>query len=81
MEKEATIPPIQLYIETTALQRAAKTASNRVEKESAKALEGIWKILVKRRRKIRRPLVPLEALRDRAKDRENEIQGFLAHQK
>ena len=47
MEKEAAIPPIQLYIETTALQRAAKTASNRVEKESAEALKGIWKTLVK----------------------------------
>ena len=81
MEKEAAIPPIQLYIETTALQRAAKTASDRVEKESAEALEGIWKTLIKSRRKTRRPLVPLEALRDRAKDRENEIQGFLAHQK
>ena len=41
MEKEAAIPLIQLYIETTALQRAAKTASNRVEKELAEALKGI----------------------------------------
>ena len=52
-----------------------------MEKESAEALEGIWKTLVKSRRKTRRPLVPLEALRERAKDRENEIQGLLAHQK
>ncbi len=73
MEKEAAIPPIQFYIETTALQRAAKMASNRVKKELAKALEGIWKTLIKRQRKIRRPPVPLEALRDCAKDRENEI--------
>ena len=56
-------------------------ASNRVEKESAKALKGIWKTLRKSRRKIRQPLVPLEVLRDRAKDYENKIQGFLAHQK
>ena len=41
MEKEAAIPLIQLYIEITALQRAAKTASDRVEKESAEALKGI----------------------------------------
>jgi len=64
---------IQLHIETTALQKAAKMAPNRVEKESAEALDGIWKILVKHWRKTRRPLVSLEALRDRAKDRENEI--------
>jgi len=48
-------------------------ASNRVEKESAEALDGIWNILVKRRQKTKRPLVLLEALRERAKDRENEI--------
>jgi len=48
-------------------------AFNRVKKELAEALEGIWKILVKRRRKIRQPLVPLKALRDHAKDHENEI--------
>ena len=41
MEKEAAIPLIQLHIETTALQRAAKTASNKIKKESAEALEGI----------------------------------------
>ena len=81
MEKEAAIPPIQLYVKTTALQRAAKTASDRVEKESVEALKGVWKTLVKGRQKARRPLVPLEALRDRAKDRKNEIQGFLTHQK
>jgi len=79
MEKEAAISPIQLYIDIIALQRAAKTASNRVEKEIVEALDGIWKTLVKRRQKVRRPLVPLEALRDRARDYENEIQGFLAH--
>jgi len=48
-------------------------AFNRVEKESTKALDGIWKILIKRRQKTRRPLVPLEALRDRVRDRENKI--------
>ena len=79
IEKEAAIPPIQLHIETAALQRAAKTASDRVEKESEEALEGIWKALVKSRRKVRRPLVLLEALRVRAKDRKNEMQGLLAH--
>jgi len=79
MEKEAAIPPIQLHIDIIALQRAAKTAPNRVEKETAEALNGIWKTLVKRRQKARRPLVPLEALRDHARNRENEIQGFLAH--
>jgi len=79
MEKEAAIPPIQLHIETIALQRAAKTAFNKVEKELAKALKGIWKTLVKRQRKTRWPLVPLKALRDRVKDRKNEIQGFLAY--
>ena len=41
MEKEAAIPPIQLHIKTIALQRAAKIASNRVEKESAEVLKGI----------------------------------------
>ena len=41
MEKEAAIPPIQLYIKTIALQKAAKTAPNRVKKESAEALNGI----------------------------------------
>ena len=41
IEKEAAIPLIQLYIKTTALQRAAKTASDRVEKESAETLKGI----------------------------------------
>ena len=70
--------PYYLYT-VIALQRAAKTASDRVEKESAEALEGIWKTLVKRRRKARRPLAPLEALRDRAKDHKNKIQGFLAY--
>jgi len=54
-------------------------APNRVEKEIVEVLDGIWKILVKRRQKVRRPLVPLEALRDRARDRENEIQGSLAY--
>ena len=73
MEKEAAIPPIQLHIETTALQRAAKMAPNRVEKESAEALDGIWEILAKRWRKIEWPPAPLEALRARARDRENEI--------
>ena len=52
-----------------------------MEKELVEALKGIWKTLVKSRRKTKRPLVPIEALRVRAKDRENEIQGFLAHQK
>jgi len=41
MEKEAAIPLIQLHIDIIALQRAAKTAPNRVEKEIAEALNGI----------------------------------------
>jgi len=48
-------------------------APNRVEKETAEALNGIWKTLVKRRQKVRRLLVPLEALRDRVRDYKNEI--------
>jgi len=79
MEKEAAIPLIQLHINIIALQRAAKTAPNRVEKETVEALNGIWKTLVKRRQKARQLLVPLEALRDRARDHKNEIQGFLAY--
>jgi len=56
-------------------------ASNRVEKESVEALNSIWNILVKHRQKTKRPLVLLKALRERAKDHKNKIQGFLAHQK
>jgi len=41
MEKEAAIPLIQFYIEMIALQRAAKTASNRVKKELVEVLKGI----------------------------------------
>ena len=41
------IPLIQFYIKTTALQRVAKIAFDKVEKESVKAFEGIWKTLVK----------------------------------
>ena len=41
IEKEAAIPPIQLHIETAALQRAAKIASNKVKKELVEALKGI----------------------------------------
>jgi len=48
-------------------------AFNRVEKESAEALNGIWNILVKHQQKIKWLLVLLEALRERVKDRENEI--------
>jgi len=55
-------------------------APNRVEKETVEALNGIWKILVKRwQKKRRRPLVFLKTLRDRVKDRENEIQGFFIY--
>jgi len=31
----------------TALQRAIKTTSNKIKKESAKAFKGIWKTLIK----------------------------------
>jgi len=48
-------------------------ASNRVEKELAEALNGIWNTLVKRQQKIKRLLVLLEALRERVKDRKNKI--------
>jgi len=41
MEKEAAIPLIQLYINIIALQKAAKTAPNRVEKEIVEALNSI----------------------------------------
>jgi len=75
------IPPIQLHIKTTALQRAAKTASDKIEKESVKALKGIWKTLVKHQQKRRRPLVPLKTLRDCTKDCKNKIQEFFTHQK
>jgi len=48
-------------------------AFNKVEKESAEALNGIWNILVKRQQKTKQLLVLLEALRERAKDYKNKI--------
>ena len=53
MEKEAAIPPIQLYIEMIALQKATKTVSDKVKKESVKALKSIWKTLKKSQQKIK----------------------------
>ena len=48
-------------------------AFNRVKKELIKVLKGIWKILIKRRRKIKRLLVLLKVLRDYIKDYKNKI--------
>jgi len=48
-------------------------ASNRVKKELVEALNGIWNTLIKHWQKIKRPLVLLKALRERAKDYKNEI--------
>jgi len=54
-------------------------ALNRVKKKIVKALNSIWKILIKNRRKIKRLLVLLKVLRDYIKDRKNKIQEFLIY--
>ena len=41
LEREAGIPPLKLYIKTTALQRAEKIATHPVEKDIAETLNKV----------------------------------------
>jgi hypothetical protein len=81
LERETAIPPIPLYVDTIALQRATETAANPVEAAKAEALDNVWKSLAGRRRNAHRPPAPLEALRSRAKERETEMLAYIDHQR
>jgi hypothetical protein len=81
LERECAIPPVPLYIEKVALQRAAKTALDPVKREIANALNDIWSGQAGRRRNARHPPVPNEVLQGRAKDRKTEAEAYDAHRR
>ena len=81
LERESGTPPVGLYIESVAMQRAVVTAQHPVTKEITSRLDDVWKAAfgAKRRRgrpsrqpkepppPPPRPRVGMEALRERAK--------------
>jgi hypothetical protein len=79
IEREAAMPPVDLYIKTTALQRASRTRNHPVEAAIRDAVSSIWKSLRRGRRDVGpRPETSQEVLLRQADERETEIQGFLA---
>jgi Reverse transcriptase (RNA-dependent DNA polymerase)/Endonuclease-reverse transcriptase len=80
LEREAMIPPIALYTELTALQRASTVRDHSVEAETAKALDEVWIAAKAGQGNIgQRPWTPLELLQRKAAKREAEIKRSLDH--
>ena len=64
LKRESEIPPIDLYMETQAVQRAGATAQHSVTRDIEKNIEGIWTAARKIRgvRRKGRPASQLEKL-------------------
>ena len=80
LEREAGIPPLDLYTEATALQRAASTANHPVYTDISNTLDAVWAQMKGGRRGSRRRNTPprppsgLERARQRATERIQEMQ-------
>jgi hypothetical protein len=87
LEKETGVLLVDLYIDTTALQRASTTRHHAVETEIESLLNQVWTaIRPPPRRQTRGPRAQRtpsrpNQLRRRAKAREEEMQQLLAHQR
>ena len=94
LEGEAGVPPLDLYTEATALQRAASTKEHPVYRDIRAAVDSMWNQARRldsntnaaRRRQGRRtppprPPTSLEKAQERAEDREREILAYLDHQR
>jgi hypothetical protein len=85
LEREAAVPPLDVYIDTTAMQRAATVQSHPVEEKIRQTLERIRGTRHTRRARAPRRRgtpkhVSQEALCLRAAEREKEMRELLAHQ-
>jgi hypothetical protein len=79
LERETKTPPIALYTELTALQRASTVRNHSVEAEIAKTLDEVWLAArAGRGTTRRRPRTPLELLQEKATKRETETERPLA---
>jgi hypothetical protein len=79
MEREAAVPPLDVYIDATAMQRAATVQGHPVEEEIRRTTEHIRGARAPRRGIAPKP-TSQEALRLRAAEREQEIRELLQHQ-
>ena len=83
LEKETGIPPIDLYIDTVVMQRAATVRNHPIERHIKHTLDSIWATAPRGQRRARRPpprpKSGPELLLERAQEREEEIRGLLAH--
>jgi hypothetical protein len=79
MEREAAVPPLDVYIDTTAMQRATTVQGHPVEKDIHQVLERIRGARPRRRGNAPKH-TSQEALRLRAAEREQEIRELLQHQ-
>jgi hypothetical protein len=86
IEREVAVPPINLYVDATALQRADSTSNHPVTKDITKAADAIWARMQclndatqgRRRRRVpvqRRPPSSCEAARTRAYETRVRVQG------
>ena len=72
-------PPIALYTELTALQRASTVRNHSVEDKIAKTLDEVWTAARAGQGNIRqRPRTSLELLQEKATERERETRRHLA---
>lgn len=82
LERETGIPPLDLYIDATAMQRAITIKNHRVENDVHRALDDIWTSAVAPRPRRARPPRAAggrERLLKRALEREAEMREFIAH--
>jgi hypothetical protein len=79
LEREAAVPPPDVYTDTIAMQRAATVQGHPVEKDIRQTLERIRGARAPRRGTAPK-LTSQEALRLRAAEREQEIRELLQHQ-
>ena len=66
MEREITIPPIQLYIETQRLKQATWTRDHPVKAKISQAADAVWTRMRDARQLGPRPPIAWEAERERA---------------
>src|SRR5436305_9119998 len=81
LERETAVPPADLYINMTVLQRAATIAIHPVEGDISSALNDVWTAAMgnRRQRSINRPRIARGHLKEQATERETEIQRLLTH--
>ena len=79
MEREAAVPPLNIYIDTTAMQRAATVQGHLVEKDIHQVLKRIQGARPRQRGNTPKH-ISQEALHLQAAEREQEIRELLQHQ-